>query len=266
VEEGGRFERSEAEAARRLKVRVAMSQEGSGGSAPLSHTRQVTIEALCEHFANDAMGVDEFERRVDGAHKATSSEELKELLRDLPGTGNLPALTGDSPPAERRTRSVTAAAHEKEREFVVAVMGGSTRTGRWMPARTNYAVALMGGAELDFREAVMGPGVTELSIFAVWGGVDVIVPPGMNVETRGIALMGGFDHDAEGADVPDIDAPTLRISGLAVMGGVGVTVRYPGESASDARRRRKEDRREMRRLRSKNRDRGRVRDRDRDDD
>jgi hypothetical protein len=88
----------------------------------------------------------------------------------------------------------------------------------------------------------------------------------MNVETRGIALMGGFDHTAEGADVPDMDAPTLRISGLALMGGVNVTVRYPGESASDARRRRKEDRREMRRLRSQNRNRSRHRDYDRDDD
>lgn len=243
-----------------------MSHDGSGGSAPLGHTRQVTIDALCEHFANDVMEVDEFERRVESAHKATTAEELKELLRDLPGTGNLPAAAGDALPAHKPARSVTAAAHEKEREFVVAVMGGSTRAGRWLPARTNYAVALMGGAELDFREAIMASGVTDLTVFTVWGGVDVIVPPGMNVETRGVALMGGFDHTAEGADVPHVDAPTLRISGLALMGGVSVSVRYPGESASDARRRRKEERRELRRLRSQNRYHGRRRSHRGDDD
>jgi predicted membrane protein len=52
----------------------------------------------------------------------------------------------------------------------------------------------MGGSELDFREAVMGPGVTELQIFAVCGGVEVVVPPGLNVESHGIAIMGGFEH------------------------------------------------------------------------
>ena len=223
-----------------------MSQEGSGGAAPLNHTRQVTIDALCEHFANDAMSVEEFERRVDSAHSATSSEELKELLRDLPGSANLPAPAGTAP-LPTREYTLTAAANVRDREMVVAVMGGSTRKGRWQPARKNYAVAIMGGAELDFREAVMGPGVTELHIYTMWGGVEVIVPPGLNVESHGVALMGGFEHAGDSMHAPDPHAPTLRITGLALMAGVDVTVRHAGESARDARRRRRLERREQQR-------------------
>lgn len=223
-----------------------MSDEADGARAPLNHTRQVTIDALCEHFANDVMTVEEFERRVEDAHRASSVDELKDLLRDLPGSGDLPAVVDGQLPAPVADYSISTAVDEKEREFIVAVMGGGGRAGRWRPARRNFTVAIMGGAELDFRAAVMRPGITDLHIYTMWGGVEVIVPPGMNVECHGIALMGGFDHSADHLVAPDAGAPTLRITGVALMGGVEVSVRHPGESARDARRRRKIERRELR--------------------
>jgi hypothetical protein len=227
-----------------------MTEGMTGGSAPLKHTRDVTIDALMEHFANDVMDVDEFERRVGAAHAARTSEELKALLHDLPGNRNLPAVPGgETLPAEARIPSyqVTTAANVKEKEFILAMMGGGSRRGRWRPARKNTVVTIMGGAELDFREAVLGPGVTEVQVFALFGGTEVIVPPGMNVEVNGLALMGGFDHQTDESVQHDPTAPTLRITGVACMGGVDVNTRYPGESARDARRRRKQLRREQRR-------------------
>ena len=216
---------------------------------PLGPTRQVTIDALCEHFANDSMTVEEFERRVDLAHRAQNVDDLKTLLRDLPG-GNLPATTGSpsNVPAPQRRYRVTSAAHVKDREIVVAIMGGATRKGVWSPARTNFAFSVMGGTQLDFREATMAPGVTEVQVFTLMGGVEIVVPPGVNVESQGIGIMGGFDHRGD-TDDPDPNAPTLRISGVAIMGGVDIAVRYPGESARDARRRRRTEQKEQKRLR-----------------
>jgi len=218
---------------------------GDAGTRPLGEARQATIDALCEHFANDAISVEDFERRVEVAHRATTLEDLQALLRDLP-EGHLPALHGARPmPASSPGTRPVAAAHDREQGFVVAVMGGATRRGRWRPARTTYALALMGGTELDFREAVLPRGVTQVQVVAIMGGVDILVPPGVNVESHGIGVMGGFD-DA-GDQHYDPDAPTLRIAGVAVMGGVDITVRYPGESARDARRRRKGEERDRRR-------------------
>jgi hypothetical protein len=142
---------------------------------------------------------------------------------------------------------VSSAPNSKAREIVVAIMGGASRRGQWTPARKNFALAIMGGAELDFREAVLGPGVTEVQVFAMWGGIEIIVPPGVNVESHGIGIMGGFDHFTELASDPD--APTLRIAGFACMGGVEITQRYPGESNREARRRRRIERKERRELR-----------------
>jgi hypothetical protein len=226
-----------------------MSQESDGGRAPLNHTRQVTIDALMEHFANDVLDVDEFERRIDVAHGASTSEELKDLLRDLPGGSDLPAVAGEggARPAVRREFTISAAAERKESELAIALMGGSRRAGRWTPARTNRAIAIMGGVELDFREAVLAPGVTEVQCFTMWGGVEIIVPPGINVESHGIALMGGFEHVGDSASIADPGAPTIRVTGIALMAGVDISVRHPGESARDARRRRRLERREQRR-------------------
>lgn len=228
---------------------MGMSEGEEGGRAPLNQTRQVTIDALMEHFANDVMDVDEFERRVDVAHSATSGDELKELLRDLPGGGDLPVLASaaGTVPAPVPQYTVTSAAHVKDSQFVVACLRGEVRNGRWRPARKNIAVAVMGGVELDLREAIFPPGVTEIQVFTMWGGVEIIVPPGMNVESQGIALMGGFEYMADSSIHPDPHAPTLRVTGIALMAGVEVAVRETGETARDARRRRRLERRDQRR-------------------
>ena len=64
---------------------------------------------------------------------------------------------------------------------MVAALGGVERKGRWIPARTSYAIALMGGLSLDFREALLPPGETEVWIFTLMGGAEIIVPPGLTV-------------------------------------------------------------------------------------
>src|SRR5687768_12683591 len=129
-----------------------IEDDEDGVPTPLTQTRQVTIDALCEHFANDAMTVEEFEVRVDTAHNAATIEELRELLRDLPG-GGLPAVTGGT--GSTPGNAVARADDVRESGYAVAIFGGSRRIGRWTPARVNSAVAFCGGVELDFREAVM---------------------------------------------------------------------------------------------------------------
>ncbi len=225
-----------------------MAQEEDGGRPPVNHTREVTIDALMEHFANDVMDVDEFERRVEIAHNAKTSDELKALLHDLPGSANLPVPAGDGAlPASRRDYSIASASQVRDKEFALAVMGGTSRNGAWRPARKNFVVAVMGGAELDFREAILAPGVTDVQVFTMWGGVEIVVPPGVNVECHGVAIMGGFETSGQSAGEPDIAAPTIRVTGVALMGGVEVDVRHAGETSRDARRRLKRQRREQRR-------------------
>jgi hypothetical protein len=220
----------------------------SGGS-DLGGTRQQAIDALCEHFANDVLSMEEFERRVELAQKAEGTEELRKLLQDLP-TGDLPIRREEmSPSAPPRAEASVPSTRVKERGLMVAALGGVERKGRWIPARQTYAVAVMGGMHLDFREALLPPGETEVWIFTIMGGAEIVVPPGLAVESDGIAIMGGFEHREDAPMNQDPNAPVLRLKGLALMGGVEVSIRYPGESARDAKRRLKEKLKEQRRIR-----------------
>ena len=123
-----------------------------------------------------------------------------------------------------------------------------------MPRRWRV-VATFGGAQLDLREARFPTGVIDLEVRAVFGGVQIIVPPGLAVEVHGTAIMGGFQNVNRAPAHPDPDAPLLRIRGLAFMGGVEITMRLPGESERQAHRRRKvESRQERRALRDERRE------------
>lgn len=217
---------------------------------PLERTRQETVDQLCEHFANDRLTVEELERLVDSAHQAHTHEELNGLLRDLPRSRKTAVTRGSESSSAGSDAGYRLAERDrvKDRELVLAILGGTGRKGRWSPARRIFVLSVMGGAELDFREAVIPPGVTEVHIYTVWGGVDIVVPPNLHVESHGFALLGGFEHSAEDAVAPTPGTPTLRITGMAVMGGVDINVRRPGETARDARRRRRLKRKERRRL------------------
>ena len=56
-----------------------------------------------------------------------------------------------------------------------------------------------------------------------FGGVDIVVPPGADVQSDGVAVMGEFSHLAHRS--PHADAPVLRIRGFSLMGGVTVKVK-----------------------------------------
>jgi hypothetical protein len=223
---------------------------GEEGSRPSSESeRQEAVDILCQAFAEDRLGVEEFERRVELAHRADTTAELARLLRDLPRPSDLPVRAPEtrSPTVPESHWRLAEPEQVPEQNVVMGVLGGGVRKGSWRAARYNYAVGFWGGVEMDFRECVL-PAFTEVRCFAMMGGVEIIVPPDVVVDTSGIGILGGFEHHAEEQDAP-AGAPVIRITGLAFMGGVEVTVRHPGETSGDAKRRRRLERKERRRLR-----------------
>lgn len=215
--------------------------------------REQVVAALVEHYAQDHLALAEFERRVERAHQSRTRDELRALVADLPGGGTLvPPASGSGPGREQALAPATAGGgrgvvrlnhgHVAERQTELAIWSARVRKGPWHPARRIRALGFMGGVELDFREALFPPGETRVFAGAVMGGVEILVPPGVRVETEGFAFMGGFEEDTGGETehLPGPDAPVLRVSGFALMGGVEISSRLPGESARDAKRRRRE--------------------------
>lgn len=203
----------------------------------LDRQRERAVEALTAHYVAERIDTAGFETRLDRVYAAGTVLEIESAWADLPAHTAEP--TG-------QTVSVRSGEDVRQHQVVVAFMGGATRGGGWKPARQTHALAIMGGIELDLRDARFAPGRTDFEVLALMGGIDVIVPPGLRVECEGFGLMGGFDGVEE--DAQPEDGPTVRIRGLAIMGGVTVSVRLPGETARDGKRRlRLERKRKLRR-------------------
>lgn len=177
--------------------------------------RSYVAHVLSEAYAADRLSMEELEHRLTMMYQMTSSKDLGQLLADPRNPSQ--SLAHAEP--ELRIASDFAV---PERGVGAAIMGGLHRGAGWVLPRYYKVVAVMGGAELDLRNARIAPGVSEIEVFTLMGGVEVLVPDGVRVEVVGMAIMGGFSvtSGAEGLDDPD--APVVRISGLAIMAGVDV--------------------------------------------
>ena len=104
--------------------------------------------------------------------------------------------------------------------FVISILGGGSRRGPWSPPARVVVLQVLGGATVDFREADLLDGVTNVYVFSLLGGVKIVVPPGLEVQVDGVGVLGGFAH--RGRTPGDPDGPVLRVRGVSVLGGVSV--------------------------------------------
>lgn len=206
----------------------------------LEQDRRETLAALDRLLERREIGPEEHDRRVEVARHALDETELatvrpSRVSQDPPRQPS--GLRESTPLREPAARSQPAPRESmrqlpapEERGYVVAMLGSSVRKGPWEPPEKLYAFACMGGVQLDFREAALLEGTTEVEVFALMGGINITVPDDIDVEVNGFGFMGGFDHVSK--HVPEPGRPLLRIRGLAVMGGVSVKVKpLAGRSA-----------------------------------
>ena len=168
---------------------------------------------------HDAMGegrltIAELDERLQSAYAAKTLGDLEPLTADLPVT-----TTGQPIPAPAPARSPRLGGTPGS-TVSIAIMSGFNRTGPWVVPRLYTAVAVMGGGQLDLTQARFAEQECTIQIFALMGGVEVIVPEDITVRVNGMGFMGGFDHKGTHQGPPG--SPVLTVNGFAFMGGVDV--------------------------------------------
>jgi hypothetical protein len=173
--------------------------------------RDAAAAVVNNALAEGRLTADEHSERLDAIYSAKTQSELAPLLADLPGQrGAVPATATAGPLAQTRHGS-----------RIVAIFSGASRKGAWHPEPVMEVVTVFGGAELDFREAVLPGNEIVLRATTVLGGIEITVPPEMRVVDNGIAILGGREiSGGQGPAGPD--APVLRLEGICELGGVEV--------------------------------------------
>ncbi|MDV6289599.1 DUF1707 domain-containing protein [Streptomyces sp. UP1A-1] len=185
--------------------------------------RERVAEVLRDALAEGRLDMTEFEERLDATYSARTYGELAPITRDLPvGTvAEAPRVSMTKEPAAAGDWAGRITGGEGSSTWAVAVMSGFQRKGRWTVPRRFNSFAFWGGGEIDLREADFADGEVVINCVAIMGGIDVIVPPGIEVVVRGVGVMGDFDHRESG--VPgERGAPRVIVTGFAFWGGVGV--------------------------------------------
>ncbi|MEU9113446.1 DUF1707 domain-containing protein [Streptomyces sp. NPDC048483] len=179
--------------------------------------RERVAEILRDALAEGRLEMTEFEERLDAAYRARTYGELTPLTADLPVTtqssaGGRPAATGvPAGWAERIGGTATS-------RGAFAMWSGFRRKGRWTAPRLFTAVTFQGGGKIDLREADFEASEITIRCIAVQGGIEVVVPPGVQVRVKGFALMGRFSRTEDGTGEPG--APVVNITGFVFQGGV----------------------------------------------
>lgn len=193
--------------------------------------RERVAGLLREAYVEGRITPVEHEERLAEAYRATTYADLAAVLRELPvppgalavpGAGQVVAVTPAPVPAWPDSTALVVVDPSRAAQGqgnAVAIMSGVERKGRWVAAPTMTTVAVMGGVELDFTEAVLTAAETTLTVFCLMGGIQVTVPEGIDVRVDAVALLGGHSGPTT---TPPPGAPVLRITGLIVMGGLDV--------------------------------------------
>src|SRR5215472_9209006 len=175
--------------------------------------REQAANVLREAAGQGRISMDELDERLELTYAAKTYADLATVTRDLPQGGAALSGAGAAAPAGR----IGGTPRNKSS---IAILSGARRAGAWVLPPSYVAVAVMGGVELDLREAQFSEPEVTLHAYTVMGGIQITVPEDVDVDVSGVAFMGGFDHNATGPGAPG--APRVRIIGFAMMGGVEV--------------------------------------------
>jgi hypothetical protein len=106
-----------------------------------------------------------------------------------------------------------------------AIFGASSiGQGPWRPGKRVWTVALVGGSEVDFRQAQLDEGITNVTSLVIFGTSKIVVLPEMPATLTGPAILGTKrTRRSGGKDIPPVTAKGLRIGSFTLLGTLLLT-------------------------------------------
>ncbi|MDR7856676.1 LiaF transmembrane domain-containing protein [Tissierella sp.] len=100
------------------------------------------------------------------------------------------------------------------------MMGAIETNNQSQEFKGGKATVVMGGIDLDLRDAVLYNNEAFLELNVIMGGIEIYVPSDWRVEVTGVPLLGAWENKARNNTDPN--APILKIKCFILMGGIDV--------------------------------------------
>lgn len=178
--------------------------------------RERAADHLRRAGGDGRLTVDELAERVELAYGARTRGELDRLLEDVDEGAHAPAVRRPAAASGLTVRPGGGGAR-----WVVSVMGGATRKGRWRVSPPVLVLSVMGSSELDLNDAELAADEVTITLLSIMGGAKVRVPDHARVAVTNIGIMGGNDVQGGEEDV-HAEGPLIRLRLISVMGGTSV--------------------------------------------
>ena len=140
---------------------------------------------------------------------------LNKRERENLASASATAASADAPPFVD-----TAATSSNSSLSATAILGGVERRNNSQDFRGGDVTAILGGCHIDLRTAsITPPHEAKLEVFAMWGGIEIRVPPDWTVVSQVDPILGGFEDKTM---PPKDESKRFIIHGSVVMGGIEV--------------------------------------------
>jgi hypothetical protein len=183
--------------------------------------RERVVHLLGEALADGRLEPHEHSERLDGVYTAKTLGELVPLTHDLSEVAETP---NESPRRQDSRPVVDPAGASSVTDNLIGIFGGGERKGRWRVHRRTNAVAVFGGFDVDMTDATFDAPMVEIRLFALFGGISITIPDGIEVRNQCGGVFGGVSVDT-GDTPPRPGAPVVVLKGLAIFGGGDIRVR-----------------------------------------
>lgn len=187
---------------------------------------------LRDAYAEGRLTAEEYQTRLEENFAAQTYGDLVPVLRDLPVPPDAVPIPGTvvSPPEKPEEMSIIPGRTEDDLVInphagpapdtsLVAIFGSFERRGTWTAPGEIGAYCVFGSGDMDFTGATLTAQVTTINALALFGGLKIYVPFGMDVRSE---AAGVFGEVKVATGQPRVGAPQLIVKGAAIFGEIEI--------------------------------------------
>jgi hypothetical protein len=130
-----------------------------------------------------------------------------------------------------KRRTVVQDDPDSDEVTLVAIFGPLEFASKAQRFRGGTVETWFGGGDIDLSAAILDPAGADLTLRAVFGGGQIIVPGSWRVTVAMRGLGGIGDERPTDEEAPD--GPELRIDAFVLFGGYGITAADPELDSAD---------------------------------